>query len=76
MSAATHSLEAGNSFSAYKKRGDLMAPVHGMIDKQFEAYLLSTLGRLDIAIHEINEKGSSFELIKLRDEISNQLKKP
>jgi len=53
-----------------------MAPVHGMIDKQFEAYLLSTLGRLDIAIHEINEKGSSFELIKLRDEISNQLKKP
>ncbi|MCL2357585.1 MAG: hypothetical protein FWC70_10635 [Defluviitaleaceae bacterium] len=53
-----------------------MAIVHGMTDKQFEAYLLSTLGRLDIAIHEINERGTSSELIKLRDEISNQLKKP
>jgi len=53
-----------------------MAQQHGMTDKQFEAYLLSTLGRLDTAIHEINEKGTSSELHKLREEISNQLKKP
>jgi len=53
-----------------------MAQLHGMTDKQFEAYLLSTLGRLDVAINEINEKGTSSELLKLRDEISNQLKKP
>lgn len=53
-----------------------MAQQHGMTDKQFEAYLLSTLGRIDIAINEINEKGSSSELIKLREEISNLLKKP
>jgi hypothetical protein len=53
-----------------------VAQQQGMTDKQFEAYLLSTLGRIDTAIKEIDEKGSTSELIKLRDEISNQLKKP
>jgi len=48
----------------------------GMTDKQFEAYLLATLGRIDTAINEISEKGTTSELLKLREEISNQLKKP
>jgi hypothetical protein len=48
----------------------------GMSDRQFDAYKQTVLGRLEIALKEIEEKGSPIELKKLMKEFEEQLKRP
>ena len=45
-----------------------------MTDHQFAAYQQTLLGRMEIAYEEM-KKGNDKEMIKIMDEIKNQLKR-